>query len=105
MGILINTMEAQIHSQVTHITQNANVDGVLILDKYGMTVESSGSLNTTHSSTVSSILKNTSKLSSLLKNEPQISVLSQPFAQFEFEKSTLSLKGKNDVSMAIKTKK
>ena len=54
----------------------------------------------THSSTQTNLI-----IFCLFRNDGQNPESSQAFAQIEFEKSTISLKTKNEVYMAVETRK
>lgn len=52
-------------------SQNAATTGVLVVDKIGLPVESSGSLDKNHSAVMSSIMKNAARLQILLSAAPE----------------------------------
>ena len=48
-----------------------HVNGVLVVDKYGLPIESSGNINSNQSGIVSAIMKNATKISQILAKQDQ----------------------------------
>ena len=56
-------MEEHLNTKIKDIASSSDVTGVIIVDRYGLTIESYGSLSSTRSGIISSIMKNVAQIS------------------------------------------
>jgi hypothetical protein len=84
---------------------------VLVVDKIGLPVESSGSLDKNHSAVMSSIMKNAARLQTLLSAAPEDQidtaahkkVDADVMAKIHFGKETLTIRHKHGLTLAMRS--
>ena len=83
---------------------------MLVVDKIGLPVEASGSLDKNHSAVMSSIMKNAARLQTLLRAAPedQIDTAAQKaeadvMAKIHFGKETLTIRHRHGLTLALRS--